>query len=508
MKKIALAILIFLFAISLRLWNLNTLGRTWDEQSIVEKGYNFVQLASKGDFSNPYWYDNPDHPPLSNYLYGIASIKDFIKYDKNLAPSYPYAKGMAIFQYDLTYSRLVSVLFSSLAVFLVFIFGVRYFSTFIGFTAATILALLPHFLGYSQLVDHESIITFFFTATVFAYLLFFEKQTLRWIILSGILTGISLEIKQSNILLFVLLIALFLISKKYFSKTKRIPVKKIILVCGIAALTYFTLWPMPFLNFSSFINFTYKMWFQNGGKIPTVLFGHHMGAPIFFYLIAFLITTPTIILLLVALGIFTSYKTKNWIYLVILTWFITPFLLSVFHERQQMVRYIIEFYAPLSLLAAIGLDYILQKVKATTTTKTFAYLGILIYLLIIAIQISPFYFDYYNELVGGTANVYKHHIFFLGEWGQGLRAPGLYLATHVAKHSTIGMALNPTHTLYQSPNLIYKLYNSHDTYDYVVVNYYDEIRVSFDKNTLNKKYKLIYSETKSGVDFADIYKRK
>src|ERR687891_2512926 len=108
-----LAILLFLLAITIRLWNLHMMGRTWDEQNIVEKGYNFVQLALNKDFSNPFWYDNPDHPPLSNYLYGVASVGDFVRFDKNISISFtstPYGAG--IFNYDLTFSRLVSVVFS------------------------------------------------------------------------------------------------------------------------------------------------------------------------------------------------------------------------------------------------------------------------------------------------------------------------------------------------------------------------------------------------------------
>jgi dolichyl-phosphate-mannose--protein O-mannosyl transferase len=130
------------------------MGRTWDEQNIVEKGYNFVQLALNKDFSNPFWYDNPDHPPLSNYLYGVASVGDFVRFAKNEIISFqssPYGAG--IFHYDFVFTRLVSVFFSSLAVVLVFLIGARYISLFVGITAGILLAMLPHFLGYSQLSE-------------------------------------------------------------------------------------------------------------------------------------------------------------------------------------------------------------------------------------------------------------------------------------------------------------------------------------------------------------------
>ncbi len=508
MKLWIIALCIFIFASSLRLWNFNLMGRTWDEQNIVEKGYNFRELAIRKDFSNKFWNDNPDHPPLSNYLYGIASAGGFVRFDKNKIISFNSSPfGAVIFNYDLTFSRLISVLFSSLAVVLVFLIGTRYISLFVGTVAAIILAMLPHFLGYSQLVTHESLITFFFTASIFSYLLYFEKKTNLLFIVSGVITGMTLELKQSNILVFVFLFGLFILWKYYCKKKKTIKLYHIIIISLTAVITYILLWPMPIFHLPEFITFTYDMWFKNKERLPTLLFGTNQPVPFIFYIIAFFVTTPVLILILLIFGTWKTLKSNNWILLTLLFWFFTPFLLSFFHQRQQMVRYIIEFYAPLSLISAVGLQFIIRKIKENILKYT-AVILLLGYMFFNLSKITPYYLDYYNELVGGTNNVYFHKLFYLGEWGQGLRNPGKYVVSHASKNDIIGLALNPASTLFRSPRLKYETFNPERKYDYVIVNTYNNLRLGFDESILQKNYTIVYEEKADKAVLARVYKHK
>ena len=283
MKLWIIAIFIFLFACNLRLWNINEAGRWWDEQWYTEKGYVLVELAKKQDFSNPYWYTiAADHPPLSNYFYGLASYGDLVRYDENATLLVPgNIKGAPIFQYDLINTRLISVFVSTLAVVLVFFIGVRYFSYFVGITAAMILAMLPHFLGYSQFVVLESWIMLFFTACAFSYFLYLETNKRGFLILTGILTGLNLEIKQSNILIFALFIGTYFFWK-WMTKNNKISFLHLVWIAIIAFVTYVLVWPMPLLHLPEFTAYTYDLWFKDGGNVPELLFGVHMGARSFF----------------------------------------------------------------------------------------------------------------------------------------------------------------------------------------------------------------------------------
>src|SRR5574337_2191092 len=104
-RIIFFALLVFIFSLSLRLWNIHDSGRWWDEEWYVQKGYYFVELLKKGDWTNPYFYVNGgDHPPLSTYFYGLASYKDLISYDSSAKPILPVLnvpKGSTVFSYNL-----------------------------------------------------------------------------------------------------------------------------------------------------------------------------------------------------------------------------------------------------------------------------------------------------------------------------------------------------------------------------------------------------------------------
>ncbi len=510
MKLFLIALCVFLFALTIRLWNLNMMGRVWDEQSLLEKGYILTELIKKGDFSNSFWYkDGADHPPFAFYFFGVASYADLIKYDPNALSAFsPNSKGAPVFHYDVTYGRLVSVVVSSLAVLLVFLIGARYFSTFIGIVSSIILAIMPHFLGYSQLVELESWVMLSFTACVFCYLLYLETGKKFFLIFTGILTGLAIEIKQPNILLVIFYVTTFYAWKK-ITKKKTITLSHFVILGIITLLASFIVYPMPWLHLPAYINYTSETWLKNNGLIPELIFGRLMGARWFYYIIAFFVTTPLIILLLTFLGIKVSLqKKKNWIYSAVLIWFIVPFLMSFFHIRQHMVRYIIEFYAPLALLSAMGFEYLIKFFTKNKYIKYFMIVPLFAYLLFILLKITPYYFDYYNELVGGAKTVYDKHLFFLGWWGEGLKAPGMYIARRASKNASIGLALNPGNTLYKSGNLRYETFTPHHKYEFVVLNAYAVTRIGFDENVLKKDYKIVYTEKADGADLVYVYKHK
>lgn len=513
MKLWILALVVFIFAISLRLWNLNMMGRWWDESWYMEKGYAMVELIKKGDFTTPFWYTGgSDHPPFTSYMYGLVSYKDLITFDPNgqtntaVIPGMP--KGAAIFNYDVTWTRLVSVVISSIAVLLVFLFGVRYFSLFVGIAGAMILAMIPHFLGLSQLVVLESWMLFFFTACVFSYIRYLETNKVSFLILTGILTGMNLLVKQSDVLIFVFYIATYFVWRRTQKKV-RIPVKHFFYLGLITLLTCIVLYPGAWLNVPGYLQFSYELWFKDRGRIPELVFGIHMGARSFFYLVAFLVTTPLVVMILSFIGLKVSWdRKKQWIYLALIIWFLVPFLMSFFHHRQHMVRYIIQFYAPLSLLAAIGFEYIILKLTKSNILKYSLIAPLFAYLMIILVSITPYYLNYFNELVGGTKTVYEKRLFFIGWFGEGLRSPGKYLEYHAPRNAKIGMALNPEQTLYKSPDLHYETFDPKKSYDYVVLNYFIIIRNGFDKSVLDKDYEVVYEEKADGAVLAWVYKHK
>lgn len=501
-KKLFIAAIIFVFAFTLRLWHLNDTGRAWDEQFVAEDGYEFVELAKKLDFGNDFWWkQNPDHPVLVRYVRGIASEFDFVERDK---------AGKAIFTYDLTYNRLLSVFLTSLTAVLVFLIGLRYVSLFVGFSSGIILAMLPILLGHSQLAMYEPFIIFFFTLTIYSFLLFLESPTKKRVIVTGILLGLSVQAKETNMMLAPLFLLFYFV--KYLNKGNKPMIKgmlmKILWMYVIGVVTFFAVWPMTLFHLDYMMQYIQVRRFDTWASIPEVFFGKLLLVPRVYYIVYFLITTPFLILVLFLVGLLKINRQKKWLLYVLVLWFVFPFIQSFYPNRQQGIRYIIEIYSPLALIAAIGFDSIISFFTKKTLTKILFFVPVIFYLFISLARIAPYYLEYFNGVVGGVNNVYEKRLFQFGGWGQGIKEAALYVEKIAPKGATVGLALDPSHTIPTLKKLKVSKFDKAKIYDYVIVNYYFIVRDGFDETTLFNKYKLIHSVKADKAKLVDIYQKR
>jgi len=476
------------------------MGEVWDEFNYVGRGYTVVQLFKKGDFNNRLWYDTPDHPPLARYLYGIGAQFDVVE-------------GKEIFNYDKTYARLVSVILSSLTAVFILLIGWRYFSPFVAVLGAVIFAFLPLSVAYGQLATLESVRLFFYAAAVYYFFLFLEKATKWRMLVTGIFIGCVLEAKQTGVLLYPALLSIYYLWKKYREKRKKQlepTFKKVIVIFIISLLTFFALWPMPWLHLDYTWNYTYQLWFVGFSKtsIPEVFFGKLLLVPQLYYVAYFVMTTPLLILLSFFAGLLVIDKKKNWLMYSLVILFLVPFILSFYNMRQHGVRFIIEMYLPLALISAIGIEWLILRFFHNLRVKIIAVLIICLYLFVILFKISPYYLNYFNEITGGTNYIYKTKMFQMGWWGDGEREAGLYIKDHAPKGSTIGLALSPMHTLPRFEQFKYQPWDEKKKYDYVIVNYYHIIRDNFNDSQIRKEYKLVYEVKADQAVLVSIYKRK
>jgi hypothetical protein len=513
-QKILILAGIFLFAFSLRLPTINQIGRTWDEPEYVEQGYNLIELIRKRDFNNSYFYTTYDHPPLVKYLYGISAHFDVEKYATNKKP---------LFRYDYTYSRMFSALLFSLGVIFVVMIGWIIVSPTIGIFAGIILAMLPFSLGLSQLVTTESLKIFIYPLTVYSYILLVRKYSVKKLIFSGILTGIALQAKQSNIFIIPLLGFMYYFKYRQIKlkgKKKQKYIKKNLLsffyIIAMSIIVFFLIWPQAPFHLREIYTMHNNLWgirfspniWQVVITVPEVFMGRLMLTPIFYYPVYFFITIPVIILCLFFTGIYEIYTKKNYELYPLVIWFILPFLLSFYIWKQHGLRYVIEIYPAISLIAAIGFDGFLRRLHIKKHLKWLYFLPVIAYLFVQLLYVKPYYLDYFNELVGGVNNVYKYKWFQIGWWGQGEREAGIYIKNNAKKGSKIGLAISPDHVFPKFDGYKYSEWKSGMKYDYVIVNYYHIIRDKFNDEEIKKNYKLIYKIKADRAVLAFVYKRK
>lgn len=514
MKKqnVAIIIGIFLFSFIIRFWNLSAMGRTWDENFYVEQGYTMIELAKSGDFTNFYWIKDPDEPILAKYFYGLAGHLDFVRYTVNHVPQ---------FSYDLFYSRLLSVFFGCMSVILTVLIGLEYFSPFIAITAGIIFSLFPSFIGLTQRVTIESILVFFFTASVYMWIKFVEHPTFKKIYFFGVLLGLSCIVKFSNVLLIPLCFVIYLIWKRAQKEKENVKhfTKQTVYSFIAGFITFILIWPMPWLHLGYMIQREYAFRFVHQSSPWEWFFGMPIHVPWFYYIVHFLIRTPFFLLILGFFG-FKAISDKRdegkkWMYSILLTWFFLPFLQSFYHFRMQGIRYIIEVFVPFSFIAAFGLEYVIKKISSTNTLKVLGISLTTIYLLTIIIRISPYYLDYFNILVGGAKEVYEKNLFDFGWWGEGEKEGGMYIITHTHKRAHIGYLLDPFASLPLSTDLIYSSFQKNNQYDYVITNFFEYQKIGYNNNEektdyqiIQNNYKLVYTVLADGAELVHVYKAK
>lgn len=499
--KWKLVVVIFIFSLLIRLWNFNGMGRTWDEASYVEVAYKYVQLVQNNNFSDPFWYIQSDHPPLARYLFAAVSKFDIEKFDKF---------GNPIYFYNFTFARLVSTILSCISAIFIFLIGSKFFSRFIGIISAVIFSLIPFFLGFSHTGTLEALIMFTYTGSLYFFLKFLSDKRKISLILTGIFLGLGLLTKFTNIFILVTFIAVYLVWYIYNKKKAKASqiIYHLLLIIFVALITSFVLWPMAWLHLPDIWKVQNAMRFSSNLSIPEDFFGKLMLVPVPYYPIMFLITTPLTLLTLSLIGVLGIDKKRTWIGLSILIWFLIPFFQTFYHFRQHGVRYIIEIYAPFTLLCGIGFDYFVSRYTKKILIKTILFIPIVIYLFIILLKITPYYLDYFNEVVGGNNYVYKHKLFQMGWWGQGIGEATFYISNH--ERNTVTVAVDgqqPMGTMPRLKNIKIVDLNSNRNADYIIVPYFNIVRLGFKEEELFGKYKVVYVVHIDRAELVKVYKK-
>lgn len=501
-KRLLILLFIFLLAFSIRISTLNQMGRTWDEPEYIEQGYKMDQLLLKKDFGNSFFYTTYDHPPLVKYIYGITAHFDIKEFD---------SKGNPVFNYDYTHSRLLSAFFASLSAVIVVLIALEFSSVFIALISGIIFSTLPFFVGLSQLVTTESVLMLLFNLGIYLFLKFLKYFSYKKTVLIGVVTGLALLSKQSNALLFPIY-GLFYVVYHFTSgvKEKLINIKVMtaaVIIIIIFALTFVVLWPMPYAHLDVVAEINKKIWLVKTAP-PEVFWGMLILSPKIYFVTFFFITTPLLIIILFLLGLKHIDIKKNWIYYCLIIWFLFPFVQSFYAWRMHGLRYIIEIYAPLSIIAALGVERIILYFRGNKKIVRFIIIIlILTYSFIELYKITPYYLNYYNEIMGGAKGVYDKRYFHLGWWGEGMREAGLYLVKNAKNNSTVGLAVSPIFNFPKIEKLKLEEYNPKKEYDYIVVTYYRVLREGFDDSQIKSKYKLVYEVMAGGAPIVYIYSK-
>jgi 4-amino-4-deoxy-L-arabinose transferase-like glycosyltransferase len=416
-RLLATAIFLMAATMGMRVWDLNGAGETSDEFAYVSAGRTYISNIAHGRFESLYWHANEEHPPIGKYIYGVAS----------------HLSGTD----DYSVLRLTSAVLASITVLITWAFGVQFFSAFVGLFAGLVLAFIPPFIAHGKVAALDSPSCTLFTLGVYLFVRTLmsdgPRRNLKFLG-AGLVGCLAFATKFSNATLFIFMAVLHFASQwKSIRKrgTLELPITLYILP-ALPLLVLLAVWPWLWREpFGQLIQ-TLRHWDY---PIQEWFLGRYRQPPVYYFPIAFLVTTPA--LLLVPFGAFfaAASRTRNFIHLTVLLWFLTPFLWTISVLKQDGIRYIYTMYPALALMMAIGAQHLVRNAAHVMVRPLLAG-GTSFYLLWQCLGVHPYYLDYYSEAIGGTRTVFENTWFEVGWWGEGMDKAYQYVNEHAPAGAT------------------------------------------------------------------------
>lgn len=328
--------------------------------------------------------------------------------------------------------------------------------------SAVLIALDPFYLSDSRVNRAEAVLTGLITLSILTLIFYYRRPRWRYLIISGIFGGLSFltKIQALVILPAVVLIGLSI----YISKRDAIEQKKTqpysllstsyfllkfgLLWGGAAFLVWILLWPAMWITPLETLSLVYNYTTRKVGAEGVNLF--FMGQTyadadpgLIFYPFTFLMRVTPLTLLGLFFYVFRlvskppkgdSAQALNRKASFILIIYIFVYTLAMTTGSHKQDRYLLPIFLSIDILAGIGLILLWDWLKKWLERKTpllTPYLGWSLFGGLLIIQLAtilphhPYYYSYFNPLLGGGATAVR--TMRIG-WGEGMDQVGEYLA--------------------------------------------------------------------------------
>ncbi len=384
---------------------------------------------------------------------------------------------------EFLFQQRLPIVLLNLVLILLIIWAVwRLFGRSAALVSGILLALDPFYLSDSRVNRAEAVITGLMTLSILCLIFYHRQRRLRYLILSGLLGGLSFLTKIQALALLPAIVLIEIIgSREYGLENKKksysllptaYPLLKIGLVwAAAAALTWLLLWPSMWVIPLDTLNLVYEYTTRKVGAEGVNLF--FMGQTyanadpgFIFYPFVFLIrSTPLVLLGLLGAALrFTGRTRFLGVYVFprftrrpplapavrtdpfapggsfILVIFILTYALIMTLGSHKQDRYLLPIFPSLDILAGLGLLYLYHWLKSQIEARKnltpysllptpwlgLTFLAILILLqLLTVLPHHPYYYSYFNPLLGGGQTAVD--TMRIG-WGEGMDQVGAYLA--------------------------------------------------------------------------------
>jgi len=356
----------------------------------------------------------------------------------------------------LAQQRLPIVLFNSLLALLVGWFTGKVYGWRVGLVALVLIALNPFYLADSRVNRAEAVITGLLTLSVLFLVLYGQTRRQRWLIASGVAGGFSFLTKIQGMVILPVLgaVLLYFEVERWRDRGTQTIGRQFLSLCLslalwalVASLVWVVFWPAMWVRPLDVLNLVFNYVTRKAGSEGVNLFfmGQHFynqdpGA-LFYPVVALMRMTPlTMIGLALACwgairslrrgSVFSQDSARKAI--VPLVIFIVLYTGAMTLGSHKQDRYLMPIFPALDILAAIGWVFLWDHFNERWPKLRgghwgwIALAGFLLVQLVNVLPYHPYYFPYFNPLLGGGRIGAK--TLRIG-WGEGMDKVADYLNT-------------------------------------------------------------------------------
>lgn len=481
-----------LFCVSLvvRLWGLNVQGNVWDEYFYYDAARDYARNALQGNVDPTAWRSNREHPPLGKYVY---------------IPSLIWNHSQDVSDRDAYHApRVISALLGALTVVLVLLIGFHAFSLRVGIVSATIYSLLPPVLAYGKIIALDPLLILLLTGAMYATLRWLQTESLRALWTAAFLFSLAFATKFNAILLLPVPYLLLLYRQRgTLRSTGAVTLPLPLLVFpAVVGLVLIAVWPWLWGDTIAHIMETLGHW---GGKIYELFLGHTGEAPVWYFVVHAVVGTPLGVLFLAALGIAAAFQRRTETDLLLLLWLVLPFGMSLYHLRQDHLRYVLDAFPALALLAGLGFWWLVDRLPRPRLAVPAALAILGAYLALVVWQIHPYYLEYYNLLVGGPRGVAERNLFDLGFYGEGVKEATAYVNRIAPDGATVRYEVIPDDAPYLDRPRLQRLDTNEA--DFLIINSNAKRHPTKLAEVELGAYTEVYAVYAGGAPFVWVYQR-
>jgi len=472
---------VFLLALLPRVLNLDTFI-TYDEYDQLSFAAQFLQSVAAHDWGNALVLGYPGVPTMALGALGIwlqaqwgglahslpsiftspspASISPSVSLShhiflplvqKQSPAGEPFDQIAAtITSHPLQYlgaARLPLVVVSAVMVTIIFLLLSRLTGRKIAFAAAVLMSFNPLFLALSKIIHVDAPLAYFMFASFTAFVLYLKKGNYGILALSGLFGALAILSKTpaiilGGILLFTGIIFLLLTAPEAKRQIQRRVLVAFIGWSVVALVSFFIFWPAMWTRPLFALNWIFQNIIQNNQQTRSgsgVFWGYfNSDRNPFYYLYAFPFrwTPLTTIGVVASIGLtiegmrsyhknIEKFASRMLPLVISLQAYVVIFIAAISIVSRRSVRYSLPAMFPLELLAVLGMIWLLQKVSILNRKWQITIISVAIIVQMLSVaQYHPYYYTYFNPLLGGYRTAPKLVNMGLGE---GLDAAARYL---------------------------------------------------------------------------------